>query len=90
MFQSVCYPTVLTQERDPFEFFLRKPSTPSEHSGADSELLNQIEVGPLDVIGDDNRGFLGGKLFNPRYNNAGMIDACEYQLDAAPYRRSNV
>jgi hypothetical protein len=85
MSPSVFYPTVLTQERDPFEFFLRKPSTPSEHSRANGELLNQIEIGPLHMIRDHNRGFLAGKLFNPGHSNAGMIDACEYQLDTAPY-----
>ena len=66
------------QERNISELPLRKPSASSEHSGPDSKLLDHVEVGPFDMIGDNDRRFIFGELVDSRDGDFGAVDSCEY------------
>jgi hypothetical protein len=76
-------PQAPAQEGDPSQFFLGKPATTGEHASSLSNLLDQVEVRPGDVVGDDHGGLALGYLvaFDDDW---GSVWLHEYVLNPLP------
>ena len=76
------------QYGNPSEGVLCEPSTASQHAGADSQGLNEVEIGPLDVVCDQDCAFTNRQVIS------GQDDVCSIRvfanaLHSTPYSLCN-
>lgn len=76
-------PETPTQERYSLELALGKIPAVSQHSGTPGHGLNQVEVGPGDMVGHDNSR-LGIGQGVARYLNAGSVERLKDELNPCP------
>jgi hypothetical protein len=78
-------PQTPAQERHPLQLFLRKPATAPQHASTNRQLLNQVEIRPLDMVADHNSR-LSGRERIASNDDVRFIGRSEYALDVLPYR----
>lgn len=71
------------QKRHPFQLFFRKPATAAQHSRAQRQLLDQVEIRPVDMVADYDCGLAGWQRV-AGYEDVGAVCAREEVLDVGP------
>lgn len=78
-------PQAPAEKRHPLQLFLRKPPAAAKHVGAQRQLLDHVEIRPLDVVAEhDGRLILREQVAG--HADPGAVVAREEVLDVNPYR----
>lgn len=78
-------PQTPAEERHPLQFLLREPSTSPQHAAPNRRLLDEVEIRPFDMVGDDDSRLSLRQVLSAGHDDLGAVDAGEDELDAAPY-----